>query len=72
MSKESRSDFIEGYAANSGMSIGSILDKAVALPCDCGQEGCEGWAMVALNKSAVQAHLDLYWSESGARSEGKS
>ena len=51
-----REDFVRGYALRSGLSdqwasLG-IIDvregrTLFALPCGCGDESCEGWAMVS-------------------------
>lgn len=59
-----REDFVRGYATRSGFSdqaakIGVIdfdgIAKMVALPCACGDETCEGWAMVTAE--SVLHHL---------------
>lgn len=61
-----RREFIIGYAARSGLSdkwanLGFIQTGGLyqlAMPCACGQEGCEGWGMVG--PSSVDSHLRLY------------
>jgi len=58
-----RAEFVRAYAARSKASpefaeIGIIdfgLRTMVALPCDCGEDGCEGWAMVS--PSSLLDHL---------------
>lgn len=71
-----RKDFVRAYAERSGLSakwavIGLIdVDGAAtmcALPCGCGDETCEGWAMVTANSvadhlffSAPEALRDAY------------
>lgn len=50
-----REEFVKGYAKRSNKSAewaplgfmqgGSMV--FIALPCACGEEGCEGWAMVS-------------------------
>lgn len=64
-----REEFIKAYAERSGLSakyasigIMDIGDQTqVALPCACGDEMCEGWAMVGA--SGVPSHLNLYAPE---------
>jgi hypothetical protein len=61
-----RTEFIEAYARRSGVpahyALLGILDIGgkvrIALPCACGQEDCEGWAM--LSAESVLDHLALY------------
>lgn len=66
MSKRiSRKEFVSGYARRSVLnemwaSSGFVCvdgDVLIALPCGCGEEDCQGWAMVS--GSEVLRHLDL-------------
>jgi len=42
-----REEFEKGYAMKSGTSVKWLHDLGqVAVPCDCGEDGCDGWAMV--------------------------
>jgi hypothetical protein len=51
-----REEFIEDYAANSGLEVQvksaklGLVDfggaPLIAMPCACGECGCRGWAMV--------------------------
>lgn len=49
-----RDEFIDGYMARSGLSMSHRLPdgfevegwRQVAVPCDCGEDICEGWAML--------------------------
>jgi hypothetical protein len=51
----SRTEFVRRYANRSNLpdewaELGLIEfagHKLIALPCGCGEEGCEGWAMVS-------------------------
>jgi hypothetical protein len=61
-----RADFVRAYANRSGLSdnwafIGCVdAEKGwvlVALPCACGDETCEGWAM--LSAEHVTHHLQF-------------
>lgn len=68
-----RQEFIEAYASRSGLGteqaalgpIDGVLEVGehclIALPCSCGEDDCEGWAMV--RPSAVPSHLELYAPE---------
>jgi hypothetical protein len=39
-------EFETGYAARSGITIAELHDLGLyPEPCDCGEVGCEGWAM---------------------------
>ena len=64
-----RADFVRSYANRSKLSgewadLG-LIDVGgrvlVALPCECGDEACEGWAMVS--GGSVLSHLELYAPE---------
>lgn len=58
-----RSEFIKRYAAKSGLSADyadlGFIDVGgriiVALPCECGETMCEGWAMISAEH--VDHHL---------------
>jgi hypothetical protein len=64
-----REEFIDGYLARSapkgvvrikeGFWIGT--HRKIALPCACGDEICEGWAMVS--DQGIHDHLTLYAPE---------
>lgn len=64
-----RTEFVKSYARRSGLDdrfagIGLIAvggHHLVALPCACGEESCEGWAMVTA--SAALHHLAFYAPE---------
>ena len=62
----SRTEFVRRYAKNSGISdewaiLGLIAptreSRMIALPCDCGEDGCEGWAMLGIE--SVLHHLQF-------------
>jgi hypothetical protein len=39
-------DFARAYAARSGVTVEWLKENGrEARPCDCGEEGCEGWQM---------------------------
>lgn len=42
-----RDEFAKAYADRSGLTVESLRELGrEARPCDCGEEGCEGWQMV--------------------------
>lgn len=56
-----RNEFIDGYLSRSNLSRYRTTDgyqinkyRRFALPCSCGEEGCEGWAMIP--ESTVKWH----------------
>ncbi len=61
-----RNEFIEGYMRRSDLDLtyrtddGFRIDgyRCYALPCACGEDMCEGWAMVS--EEAVETHNLLY------------
>jgi hypothetical protein len=69
--KITREAFIKRYAKNSGVDKDSIKHwgifcaadhKRYALPCNCGDESCDGWGM--LSADSIPAHLELHcWSD---------
>ena len=53
-----RDKFIDGYMQRSGISPSCRTEtgfrlaegiEQIAIPCDCGEKGCAGWAMVDPN-----------------------
>jgi hypothetical protein len=60
-----REEFIDGYVKRSGIeqyrtATGYIIHgrERLALPCACGEECCQGWAMVSAE--SVDDHMLLY------------
>lgn len=48
MSTMTRQEFEAQYAAKSGVTLQWLWDEGqISLPCDCGEEGCQGWQMRA-------------------------
>lgn len=45
MTKE---EFIQGYCERSNITWEELSQFRKAIPCDCEDEGCHGWQMVAL------------------------
>jgi hypothetical protein len=70
----SRDEFIEGYMARSAAAgafdarevertpDGFKIDgwERIALPCACGEDECEGWAMLTNEPDQVRTHTELY------------
>jgi hypothetical protein len=42
-----KQEFIKAYARRSHVTVEWILARRDAYPCDCGEEGCEGWQMLS-------------------------
>ena len=57
MTKE---EFIKDYCRMSDIPPEYLLKVCVVLPCACGRDGCEGWAVVANNEQSIKAHNELY------------
>jgi hypothetical protein len=41
-----RDEFLRRYASNSGAPAEYILEQRTAIPCECREDGCDGWQMV--------------------------
>lgn len=48
------------YANRSGVPVIDLRQCRIALPCGCGDDGCEGWRMVSRDPDAIAEHLDFY------------
>ena len=57
MTKE---DFIKQYCKNCNITEEELLKTQVVLPCNCMEQGCEGWAVVSNNELSIKAHNELY------------
>ncbi|HET8695761.1 MAG TPA: hypothetical protein VFM33_13900 [Aquabacterium sp.] len=55
-----KDEFIKGYAERSRATVAEVMTGMVALPCDCGDDHCQGWAMVSNTPRAIKSHMDLY------------
>jgi hypothetical protein len=64
----SRDEFIDGYMRRSGMEPKRrtadgfrVGDRGlVAVPCDCGDEMCQGWAMVRDDPDEIEEYAAFY------------
>lgn len=52
--------FIDGYCERSGVTWEWLSKYKTALPCQCGLELCEGWAMVSNDELSIKVHNELY------------
>lgn len=60
-----KDEFIDGYLSRSGITQYRTPDGydipdaggAVALPCVCGEENCDGWAMIPNHSWSIRSHL---------------
>lgn len=59
MTKE---EFEKGYCKRSEISIDEYRDdyNLITMPCNCGDDTCEGWAAVDNREISIKAHKDLY------------
>jgi hypothetical protein len=47
-----REEFENGYAERSGVTVEWLKEHGrEARPCDCGEEGCEGWQMAHIREA---------------------
>lgn len=55
-----KSEFEAAYAARSNASAAEIFEPGVyvALPCNCGEEDCQGWAAVFDVPRHIKQHTD--------------
>jgi hypothetical protein len=51
-----RDQFIAAYCERSGVMWNHLSQFMVALPCACGELGCNGWAMVLNDPLAIELH----------------
>lgn len=49
-------EFIERYCERSGVTWEDLSRHRVALPCKCGDDSCEGWAMVRNDTQSILEH----------------
>lgn len=55
-----KDQFIAFYCSNSGKKWDDLKKHFVALPCNCGDESCHGWAMVSNDEFSIEIHNELY------------
>ena len=54
-----QTEFIKQYCENSNMTERQLFDMGLfAIPCDCEEDNCKGWAMIA--REAFDFRLNLY------------
>lgn len=57
--KLTQTEFIKKYCEKSKIDEKKLNNlELFAIPCDCSEKYCEGWAMVT--RETVQFHIDLY------------
>ncbi len=55
----SQLEFIKKYMENSNITKEQLSKMdLIAVPCNCGENNCKGWAMVSINN--LIRHIDLY------------
>lgn len=62
MTKE---EFEESYIIGSSISAEFYHRHLITLPCDCGMEGCNGWAAVVNTKENIENHIFFYGTTNG-------
>jgi len=50
-------EFIVDYCRKSHIDKAFYNERYVALPCDCGEDGCRGWASIRRNWDGIQHQL---------------
>jgi hypothetical protein len=68
-----RDEFIDGYVSRSNKNYLGLErtpdgyrwghgpnQRKVALPCACGDDKCQGWAMVSVDPEMLEDHMLLY------------
>lgn len=55
-----KDEFIDAYCQRSKVPRERLMARIVALPCACGDESCEGWAMVPNDQMAIDWHMRKY------------
>lgn len=59
MKKITQSEFIRQYCDKSNISEDELNRLGqLAVPCDCGEDDCRGWAMIS--RENLQSQIDLY------------
>jgi len=55
-----KDDFIDSYCKRSNISRELFHRFKVALPCQCGDEACLGWAAISHDYGAITSHIKFY------------
>lgn len=55
-----KEEFIMKYCERSGVTWEWLRQYKQALPCACGEDCCEGWAMVSNEPDTIKTHMELY------------
>ena len=55
-----REEFIAGYISRGNVTREWFDKHYIALPCECEEACCEGWAAVHKDEASVLAHLRSY------------
>jgi len=52
-----KQEFIDGYCKRSNISWDELKETQVVLPCNCGEDVCDGWAMITNTPDLVEHHI---------------
>jgi hypothetical protein len=56
-------EFERAYAERSGVTVGELRALGrVVRPCDCGEEGCDGWQSVSQGAAAAIDDPEQPWA----------
>lgn len=55
-----KEEFEKGYIERSGITPELYHKYWVTLPCDCGGNGCEGWAAIPNDPISIEDHNRFY------------
>lgn len=54
-----KDEFIEGYCRRSEITREAFDRDFVALPCNCEQDGCNGWAAIDNDEDSIKHHMEF-------------
>jgi hypothetical protein len=58
-----KQEFIQSYCQRSSIAPELILKTNIAIPCNCGDEMCDGWAMVSKDDPAIRLIHKIFFDD---------
>jgi hypothetical protein len=58
-----KDEFIDRYSSRSGHTRAEFEKYSIALPCQCGEAGCQGWGAFSRDAKFISTYLELYAPE---------
>jgi len=52
-------EFEQNYIERSRISKEEYYKYKITLPCDCGEDGCQGWAAISVQPDSVHHHCQF-------------